>query len=62
MKYQVILIQMSEDKRQYLDDKVVYEGNNKKHARGMEYYLNSNDIKDHEGFQYTFCEFRELNH
>jgi cysteinyl-tRNA synthetase len=48
--------------RQYLADKVVYEGDNLKHARGMEYYLNSNDIMEHEGFKYTFCEFRELNH
>ena len=61
MKYQVVLIQMSEDKRQYLAEKVVYEGDNQKHARGMEYYLNSNDIMEHEGFKYTFAEFREVN-
>ena len=62
MKYQVVLIQMSEDNREYIADKVVYEGYNQKKAREIEYSFQGQEENIHEGFRYTFAELRELNY
>ena len=59
MKYQVVLFQMSEDRREILDTKVAYEGNNKSIARAVEYRCNGGNINTYNGFRYTFAEFRE---
>lgn len=62
MKYQVVLIQMSEDCREYLDSKVVYEGFNREKAREIEYSFQGQEENVHEGFRYSFAEFREVDH
>lgn len=61
MKYRVVLIQMSEDCREFIDEMVVYEGTNKAIARATEYRYNGG-TKNHtvKGFRYTFAEFREI--
>ncbi len=60
MKYQVVLIQMSEDLREITDEKVIYEGSNKAIARATEYRCNGQEINTYKGFRYTFAEFREI--
>lgn len=59
MKYQVVLIKMSEDNRKVLAEKVVYNGTNKAIARATEYRYNGN-VKSSKGFNYSFAEFREI--
>ena len=59
MKYQVVLIQMSEDCRELLDEMVVYEGTNKAIARATEYRYNKSESNMCKGFRYSFAEFRE---
>ena len=60
MKYQVVLIQMSEDCRVFIDEMVVYEGTNKSIARATEYRYNGRSNTTCNGFRYAFAEFREL--
>ena len=52
---------MSEDCREFIGEKVVYEGTNKAIARATEYRCNGH-IKNntYKGFRYTFAEFREI--
>lgn len=60
MKYQVVLIQMSDDCREFIDEMVVYEGTNKAIARATEYRYNGQESNTCKGFRYSFAEFREI--
>lgn len=59
MKYQVILIKMSNDLKQYEDCCVAYEGENYSIAKATEYRCNAATGR-WKGFDFTFAELREV--